>query len=162
MKRIAGYLLLISLTALIAIDVDVVAQETNTQSSIQTATQPDWSAWNGTWQPAKAIFGGQDLPKQSLESMTLIMKNGLFEFQRPGMIEKGRLAITKPDSNARIGHVDVIIEEGLSKGKTVPAIYRFESGKLVICYAGDGQQRPGEFGSAANNQNLLIEYEQQN
>ncbi len=136
------------------------------EATAQTNDSPrtDWKNWNGLWKPGKAILAGQTLPTTQLHRMRLQLNEGRFDFQLPGFAEKGKLAIVKPaayDPSVQPGELNVIIEEGPNKGKTVPAIFRFEGQKLVICYASEGKARPAEFGSDVENQNLLVEYVRQ-
>jgi uncharacterized protein (TIGR03067 family) len=138
------------------------AADRQQQPSATSAAHTDWSAWNGTWRPDKAVFAGQPVPEEQLQMMTLKMNQGTFEFSLPGFVEKGRLAVTPAAPGGQSpGQLDVIVEEGPengNKGQTIPAIYRFESGRLVICYGTANRPRPTEFRSDADNQQAVIEY----
>ena len=54
--------------------------------------------------------------------------------------------------------MDIKIESGPNKGKTLKTIFKFDANKLIICYAIDGDKRPDAFESTAENTFLLIEY----
>lgn len=131
----------------------VNAQETGSAATAET----DWSQWNAKWVPAAGKFAGQPMPQAQLQIIELAIKDGQFELQMPGITEKGKLTKVAPAGD-KPGTLDIKIEEGgPNKGKTIPAIYRFDEGKLIVCYGLD-EKRPTDFISDTDNPNLLLEY----
>jgi uncharacterized protein (TIGR03067 family) len=54
--------------------------------------------------------------------------------------------------------VDVIGEDGATKGQRLPAIYRFNGNEMEICYDLAGKERPAEFASKPGTQQFRITY----
>ena len=117
-----------------------------------------WSKLNATWQPVVMKLSGSDLPKAQMESIKLTMKDGKYEmksdggFEQTGKVSLGEVTEGKP------AQMDIEFENEEKEIKKIQAIYKFENGKLVICYRMEGD-RPAVFESNRENQNLYIEYE---
>ena len=119
---------------------------------------------NGTWIVKQAEFAGRSLPvppgielqingnQYSVASLT----------NRALPSDKGSIVVFVDGAAGKIGHVDVVGEDGPNQGKRFPAIYRFIRGaserELEMCYDLSGKVRPTEFASPDGTLLLRVTY----
>ena len=127
----------------------------------QEATKQEDSEWkdlNATWQPVKMQMAGNDFPSEQIQSIKLTLKDGEYTMKMIGGVEEsGKVELGEGDDD-KPAAMDISIEEGQNKGKTIKAIFKIEEEKLIVCYAMTGD-RPTEFESTKDNGYLFLEYE---
>lgn len=109
-------------------------------------------AIQGAWVPVSAELAGKKF--DFVKDFKLDVKSDRFVTQGGTQRDVGRLVFF--DGNPR--GVDVIGEDGTSKGQRLPAIYRFNADELEICYDLSGKERPNEFLSKPDTRLFRITY----
>ena len=107
----------------------------------------------GVWlpMPVKSQFGGKAFAPTTIATMKLTVTDENYEFVEGPTVDDGQV-ILRP--NLRPKEMDIVGVKGPNAGKTIPAIYRFEHGRLTVCYGIDGH-RPKEFRSPKKSMVLL-------
>ncbi len=100
-----------------------------------TGTKPDSGLQDkvsGTWIPVSQEIGGNILPKTAFEKQKLILKDSTYTVVAESIDE----GVVKYSGNK----MDIYGKNGVNAGKHFTALYKYENGKLTICYnlAGDG------------------------
>jgi len=106
----------------------------------------------GAWAPVRWEFGGSAKPPSTIGSMKLTLTDGQYEFLEGPSLDAGGYAV-RPDRKPK--EMDIHGVKGPNAGHTIPAIYRFEHGRLDICYGLDGH-RPKAFRSPKKSLVLLV------
>lgn len=109
-------------------------------------------AMTGTWLPIKAELGGKDF--RFVPDFKLEVRGDRFKTYGGTKTDIGRLVFY--DGTPR--GVDVIGEEGQTKGQSLPAVYRFNGNEMEICYDLSGKERPADFVSKPGTQLFRITY----
>jgi uncharacterized protein (TIGR03067 family) len=109
-------------------------------------------AMTGTWLPVKAELGGKDF--RFVPDFKLEVRGDRFKTYGGTKTDIGRLVFY--DGAPR--GVDVIGEDGQTKGQILPAIYRFNGNEMEICYDLSGKERPRDFVSKPGTQTFRITY----
>jgi uncharacterized protein (TIGR03067 family) len=92
---------------------------------------------NGTWVPVTQEMSGTMLPKAVLENQKLIINDSTYTMIAES-IDKGILKY----SNDKM---DIYGKEGVTAGKHITAIYKYENEQLTICYNLKGDSYPETF-----------------
>ena len=110
-------------------------------ASIPASTVPADPALTGTWTPVLAELGGREF--KFGQDFRLEVKGDRYVLHgAPQGTDRGRLVFLGGDQKA----FDVYGEEGPTKGKRYPVIYRMVGeGTLEVCYDLDGKARPAAF-----------------
>ena len=95
------------------------------------------SALKGTWIPVKQEIGGRSIPEETFRHQKLIIEDSTYIYQADSP-DRG---IVKYADN----RMDIYGKEGVNSGKHFTAIYKCDSGKLVICYNLLGSEYPPAF-----------------
>lgn len=108
----------------------------------------------GTWTIAAVVRNENPLPEEK-------MKDAQFVFQGEGFVQKLRdktmaKGIFRPDPSKNPPTIDLMMNEGEEKGKTIKAIYELEDDILRICGAAPGHERPTEFSAKDGSGHTLI------
>lgn len=114
----------------------------------------DAKAMQGTWVPVKWTLAGNATPPPDMSAMTLILKDNGYEFIEGPTHDIGSFSL-KPDAKPR--EMDLVGNKGPNAGKTIPTIYKFQHGKLTVCYGLDGH-RPAAFESPKKKLVLLVDF----
>jgi uncharacterized protein (TIGR03067 family) len=115
-------------------------------------------ALNGTWKMISAEQSEQKMPDEQLAKMNvkLTMKDSTYTTTTQG--DKGALKI---DTSTTPRSIDVISDVGALKGKVIPAIYKFDGEKLIICYDFSGKTRPTTFATKKDTALFLAIYKKE-
>ena len=103
---------------------------------------------NGTWKAVAGTERGKKVPKELLENSDLILRihGDRYTVTLNGKIEEeGTL---KTDTSTKPARIDLKVEKGKHKGKSVEGIYRLDGDTLSISIGRPGhKERPGAFTS---------------
>lgn len=119
----------------------------------EKATQQDLKKLQGTWVVIQAEHEGQPLDR--IKGNKLIVKENQFRIVTQAGDLKGDLTLDPSKSPRRI---DWQHQEGMLPDKKWESIYKFDGGKLFLCYAeaDSGKDRPSEFATEDGSRSLLI------
>lgn len=132
-----------------------------TFSLAQGKSDSDLKQMAGTWKMVAEEFGGNKLTDEMVKDVNakLIVKTDTFESHFGGKkVNSGKI---KLDATKKPKTLDVIVQEGRGKGKTMKGIYKYEAGKLIVCFATMKADRPTKFETKAGVENVLITYERE-
>lgn len=111
----------------------------------------------GVWRPSSAMLAGDPVPDEVCRRIELQLKDGQFKSFANGVESSGKI---KLDLSQEPRGMDITIEDGPEKGKTIKCVYKFEGEKLHVAYSlAFDEVRPAEFVSNQDNKLLLIVYE---
>jgi uncharacterized protein (TIGR03067 family) len=108
----------------------------------------------GPWTIAAVVRNENPLPEEK-------MKDAQFVFQGEGFVQKlGDKTMAKGtfrlDPSKNPPTIDLMMNEGGEKGKTIEAIYELKDDELRICGAAPGHERPTEFSAKDGSGHTLI------
>ncbi len=110
----------------------------------------------GVWRPISAMLAGDPVPDEVCKRIELQLTDGQFKSLTNGIESSGKI---KLDLSNELRGMDILIEEGQEKGKTIKCVYKFEDDKLHVAYSlAFDEVRPTEFVSNQDNKLLLIVY----
>ncbi len=112
-------------------------------------------ALNGRWTPESAVMAGNELPKEALKSMHLVLGRGKYTLTNGEQVDEGTFKVDDTEVPKTITFVGT---KGAQEGKTMLGIYELEDGKLRICFDTMGKTRPVKFESKSDSQVLLATY----
>ncbi|MBM4095828.1 MAG: TIGR03067 domain-containing protein [Planctomycetes bacterium] len=99
-------------------------------------------AIQGEWKLVESWANGTALPPQILGEATLKVTGDRYVLKRSKDETKGRMKI---DPTQKPAHVDIITERPGEEPSTGPGILKIEDGKLHLCGAPPGHERPIDF-----------------
>ncbi len=108
----------------------------------------DQEKFQGTWKPEKAVKGGNAMPAEEIEKMSIEFKGNKAR-PRHGDKEEKEAEFTL-DGSKKPKHIDVMAPDG----KTIQGIYEFDGDTLKICFSESG--RPDKFESAEGSNTMFI------
>jgi uncharacterized protein (TIGR03067 family) len=112
----------------------------------------------GAWVPVAGELGGKPLPEEFLKSIRLVVTGDNYSVKVGEQTDKGTFKLHPTESPQGM---DIIGTDGPNKGKTIKAIYELSDDSLKVCYALEGEKRPAEFKSTAENKFFLLTYKRQ-
>lgn len=92
---------------------------------------------NGTWKPVAQEMAGNALAQSSFDKQVLVIADSAYIFTAES-VDKGSLYY-------KDGKMDIYGKVGINSGKHFTAIYKYEDGKLTICYNLKGDSYPASF-----------------
>jgi uncharacterized protein (TIGR03067 family) len=95
----------------------------------------------GTWN-LELLDGKKDEKINAVSSLKVDADKGSFQHT---VFKSRRRGVLKTDPAKNPKWIDFDIQEGPNKGTTQKGIYQIKDGKLTICFAKPGDERPGEF-----------------
>jgi uncharacterized protein (TIGR03067 family) len=116
----------------------------------------DNKSLRGEWVPVKAELGGKPMAEEVLKTISLKLGDGNYDVVAGGAPDKGTYEI---DASTTPKSMIIKGVDGPNKGRTIPAIYEMEQGKLRVCYDLSGAKRPAEFKSVPGTSLYLVTYE---
>jgi uncharacterized protein (TIGR03067 family) len=122
------------------------------------ASKKDLKAMEGTWAVTVHEFGGEKLSEEQNKQFNgkLVVKDGKYTvYMGDTKIGAGTV---KLDASKTPRHVDAISSEGDEKGKAMPGIYKFEGETMMVCFGQPGGDRPTEFKTKKDTQQILLSY----
>ncbi|MFT3907990.1 MAG: hypothetical protein QM737_01080 [Ferruginibacter sp.] len=94
---------------------------------------------NGAWVPIYQELGGKAMADSLYPQQKLVINDTTYTYTAaPGAVDRG---IIKFNGN----HMDIYAIEGANKGRHIPVLYKYEDGKLTICYDLADLKYPIEF-----------------
>jgi uncharacterized protein (TIGR03067 family) len=108
-------------------------------------------SFEGLWQPIQAEHSGEPAPKIMLEKMEVELANGTYVVRFGG--------VAADHGTYEIDGAGLTLKgvSGPNAGKTIPCLFQFVGGRLMICY-GLGGVRPETFGTATGAPFYLATY----
>ncbi len=110
----------------------------------------------GKWIPVAAKIGGNDFPEEVLKTIQLEISKDKYIVVAGNVEDRGR---TEIDVTQKVWTMNIIGEEGPSKGREIKTIFKFDEEKLVVCYEVGEGERPTEFESPQTSNILLMTYQ---
>jgi len=122
----------------------------------EDANQKDIQKWQGTWQATSMITDGTASPADAVKKMQFTVKGTDYHFQNGSFQERGvyRFNAAKTPSE-----LDIVVGEGMDKGKTWLVIYEISGDRLTICLEKANTKRPRSFDGKAGTGNVLEVWE---
>jgi uncharacterized protein (TIGR03067 family) len=105
--------------------------------------------FEGTWAVESIREWGEDVPAEKAKNQTFTFRGDKVTSRQDGKQKDEATYQLDPGKKPR--HIDFKAE-----GKTFPGIYAFEGGKLKVCFAQSGAERPTKFESPAGSKIILI------
>ena len=98
---------------------------------------------NGTWLIRKAELGGKNLPMPP--TFELQISGTQYRAGVSALNDRGKIVLFGDELAGQTARMDVVGEDGPSKGKRFPSIYRFNGREMELCLDYAEKERPGEF-----------------
>lgn len=99
-------------------------------------------AIQGEWKLVESWANGTQMPAQILGEATLKVTGDRYVLKRAREETKGKLKI---DAGQKPAQVDIVTERPGEEPSSGPAILKIEEGKLHLCGAPPGHERPVDF-----------------
>jgi uncharacterized protein (TIGR03067 family) len=125
-------------------------------ASFAADDSPDVKTLQGSWVPAKAELGGQPLPADVLNKITLTLTNHDYVVTITG--EQSDYGTWSLDTAAKPKGMTIVGTKGPNTGKTFPCIYEIKADTLRICYDLSGASRPTDFKSTFGTKLYIVTY----
>jgi uncharacterized protein (TIGR03067 family) len=123
--------------ALAAIALPATAEEKGTKDDLARLT--------GTWQAVSITQDGKELPAETVEKTTLVVKGGDYTLHTPSGEIEGK---HKLNSATTPKGIEAVRSKGPHKGEKMLAIYELTDDTFKICF-GPGGKKPAELKSEA-------------
>jgi uncharacterized protein (TIGR03067 family) len=107
----------------------------------------------GHWRMVSIEFDGAQMPAQQVNDYSLSFKAGKFTSHLAGERKTGTY---KTDPTKKPKSIDIVADDGPSKGKNWSLIYSLEGNTLRICGAEVGKDRPTAFEAKKESGNILM------
>jgi uncharacterized protein (TIGR03067 family) len=120
------------------------------------ARADDLKKIQGYWQPVMAKMGNQDIPEETLKSLSLHISGSNYKVQMGEIIDEG---VLKLDDDQSPRAMDITGTSGPNKGKTFPAIYEIKGDTLMVCYALTEKGRPKDFKALPERSHFIVVYQ---
>ncbi len=109
------------------------------------AGKKDLKAMQGDWALASMTRDGIKFPDEEAQALFRTVKGDRYTvFRYEKAVGKGTFTI---DAAKKPRTIDFVPDTEKDKSRALRGIYKFDSGKLIICYAPAGKDRPTEFTS---------------
>ena len=122
------------------------------------AIKKDRKRIEGTWQITSLEIGGNKSKDEDVKKLTVVNgDDGTWSVRSEGKeISKGTSTF---DPTKKPKTIDFTPTEGGGKGEEFLGIYQLRKNNRKLCFAPSGKDRPTEFSSTADNQQLLVTFE---
>ena len=121
------------------------------------AAAADATELQGEWKAVLIEKAGKRVPDAAVKSITVVIKGDTFTLKsQDKVVEEVTLAADAAKSPRQLTITPI---KGPRKGMAHLGIYAAEKGKLKICWAVPGKDRPTTFATTAESGNFLIELE---
>lgn len=107
---------------------------------------------DGTWSVTRGTLSGENVPNNSLSTMSLTFSSGNFTAKSGGLESGGAVAVAIVGTT----QLNFMINSGADAGKTVKALYRLENGTLTVTFSQDDQFPSTHDSTAANKYCTLV------
>lgn len=108
--------------------------------------------FQGQWTPTRYVKDGKALDEKALKQIELTVEGNKSTFKKGANITHG---IYKVNPAKAPKELDITLTDGSDADKTLRAIYKFDGDDLVICVGQLGKDRPKEFASKEDSQQIL-------
>lgn len=118
--------------------------------------EADRKAMVGKWTVEKAEIGGKDITVSFKILKFEVREGGKYSTELGDIKDEGTFTA---DASKNPKQMDITATEGVNKGTTIPAIYKFDGDTLTVCYdLADKPARPEKFESKADTKTFLVTY----
>lgn len=108
--------------------------------------------FQGKWTPTKYVKDGKALGEKAMAQIELTVEGNKSTFKKGANVTHGTYKVNAAKSPKEL---DITPTDGSEADKTLKAIYKFEGDDLVICIAPAGKDRPKDFASKEDSQQIL-------
>jgi uncharacterized protein (TIGR03067 family) len=129
-------LAIIALTALTALASGAVVTAGGDKTS-------DLARMQGSWHVATLVENGKAVPQDVTKALAIVIKGDRMTINNDGKPESDYTF--KIDPNQKPSTIDMIITDGMDKGKVAPGIYVLGADTLEICVDEELKSRPASF-----------------
>jgi uncharacterized protein (TIGR03067 family) len=113
----------------------------------------DEQKFNGSWKAVSIEYDGKEVPKDSVDKVSLVVKGEDYTFTRGDDVIKGT---HKLDASKSPKTIDAVRSEGEGKDKPLLGIYELTDDTYKVCFGPPGGERPTEFASKSGSKVRLI------
>ena len=114
---------------------------------------------DGVWKVKSAVIGGQPLPPETSDSITLTLTNEEYLVDIGGIADKGTFTI---DLSTTPNRMTIKGTEGPNTGKTMLTIFDAPDAQTMrLCYDLEGKEFPQAFESTPENKYFFVTYVRQ-
>ncbi len=117
---------------------------------VGTSRADDQKDIQGTWKIEKGVKGGEDMPAEEKDKITLEFKDSKVIVHGGGGDKPAELTL---DATAKPKTINITPP---NDKKEIHGIYELKGDSLTICFAREGGERPKEFKSEQGTQVMLI------
>ena len=115
------------------------------------ASSSDLQALQGPWKLVSAMRNGKPLTKETVKKTKIIFKKDTFRFPKSAEYATSREGTIKIDATKTPKQMDATSP----KNEVMHGIYELNGDNYKVCFAPVGKPRPTEFGSSAENGQIL-------
>lgn len=132
----------------------------NADDAKDEAIKKDRKRIEGTWQITSLESSGDKSKDEDLKKLTVVNgDDGTWSLRSEGKeISKGTSTF---DPTQKPKTIDFTPTEGGAKGDQFLGIYEFRKNVRKLCFAPSGKDRPTEFSSTPDNQQILVTFERE-
>ena len=133
-----------------------VGSQQNSQPAPKMDEATVWKKMIGTWRPGAGEVAGKPMPEQMKTIRLAIAAEKTYVVDFGGLKDTGTIAV---DLSSALMQMKLTGTEGPNKDKVIPAIFKFDGEKLVVCYDLQGEKSPSEFKSPDGSTIVIFNYE---
>lgn len=108
--------------------------------------------WQGTWTAVSLENEGKKA--EDVKDHTLTVKDDSYTMKTPDNTTRGKLTLD-PSKTPATMEATFVDEDDKEAGKVL-GIYKFEGGRLIVCWADEGNDRPTDFTTGAGSGRRMI------
>jgi uncharacterized protein (TIGR03067 family) len=120
----------------------------------QADVEKELKNFQGTWTFESVEVGGQTLPADQFEGMTVTFEGDKYAVKKGDEVVAA--ATQKLDPSKSPKTLDATVTAGPNKGAVILCIYEISGDTLKVCFDPEGKTRPTEFKGESGSQTLVV------
>jgi lactoylglutathione lyase len=113
--------------------------------AVDEVIEGEIAKWQGKWKPVSIEHDGKPTSAEKLKVIGLTVEGSKYHFHNGDLNEHGAYEFHPYQAPKAL---DIVVGDGVDKGKIYLVIYKIEGDRLTICLQNDNKKRPKEFTSA--------------